>query len=166
MARKFYVIKYNTKERVNNKYFPASAFASTDVSKLVGLTSGFAALLSTASTGIVEYLYEQYGVLRALPDGTCTAKSSQWVIVTPVDRGDVLRCAVSSDISTSGTPAASSDIGKVLGLKGNGPQFPNLSTAGTLLTQGPIRGIIVGVPSTAWVDVQIQNINLVKMTTA
>lgn len=163
---KFYEIKYARSERPMQSYNPGTAFASTDVSKLVGLSSGYVSLLSTASTGVLEYTYEEYGILRGIPDGTCTAKSTQRCFVTPIDRGDVLRCIVSSNISTSGTPAASSDIGKVLGLKGNGPQFPNLSTAGTMLTQGPLRGIVVGVPSTGYVDVKVQNINLVKMTTA
>jgi hypothetical protein len=163
---KFYEIKYTLQGRPNNVLNPGSAFASTDIGKMIGLSSGYLQLLSTVSTGIGLYTYDQFGVLRGLPDGTCTAKSTQRVVYTPIQVGDVLKCIMSSNFSTSGTPATSSDVGKTVGLTGNAPLFVGLSTAGTLLTQGPIRGIIRDVPSTQYVNVQITGINVIKMTTA
>lgn len=164
---KGYTIKFSPSQRLNNAvYNPGSAFASTDQGKLVGLSSGYVSLLSTASTGTSLFTYEQYGILRGLPDGTCTAKSTQRCFVTPIQVGDVLSCIMSSNFSTSGTPAASSDYGKSVGLTQNGPQLPQISTAGTLLTQGPIRAIIQTVDSTSYMTVQIVGLNLVKMTTA
>jgi hypothetical protein len=161
-----YEIKYTRNAKPNIKGYPGSAFATSDLGKMVGLSSSFFSLLSTVSTSIDGYVYDAFGVLRGLPNGTCTAKSTQYVIVAPVYEGDVLKCLMSSNFSTSGTPAASSDIGKTVGLTQNGPLMPGLSTAGTLLTQGALRGIIQSVPSTAYVNVLLTAVQLFKKTTA
>jgi len=163
---KSYELKYTVKARPNMKMNPGSAFATTDYSKMVGLSSGYVSLLSTVSTEIDGFLYEHFGILRGLPNGTCTAKSTQYVVYTPIQEGDVLKCLMSSNFSTSGTPAASSDIGKAVGLTLNGPLMPGLSSAGTLLTLGAIRGIIKDVPSTQYVNIQVTGIQNIKLTTA
>ena len=109
MATKFFELKYacGGQQRIHQIQNPGSAFASTDVNKLVGLSSGYVSLLSTASTSIALFTYEQFGILRAIPDGVCTAKSTQRCVFVPVQTGDVLCALMSSDASTSGTPAAS-----------------------------------------------------------
>lgn len=168
MATKFFTIKYVAQERPAIKANPGSAFASSDVNRLVGMSSGYAQNLvsSTAlSTTIGLNTYNLFGVLRGLPDGTCTAKSTQYVYIDPIGIGDILSVRLSSDVSTSGVPY-SSDVGKTVGLKGNGLEAMGLSTVGTLLTQGPIRGMIVAAPSTSRVDVQIVGLNVTVMTTA
>ncbi len=163
---KSYVLIYNSPARPNMTMNPASAFATSDYGKMIGLTSGYVGLLSTVSTSIDGFLYSHYGILRGLPDGTCTAKSTQRVVYTPIRVGDTLKCLMSSNFSTSGTPAASSDVGKSVGLTQNGPHMPGLSTAGTLLTQGALRAVIAAVPSTGYVTVQVTGLQTVKLTTA
>ena len=141
--------------------FPSGVMDTTDYGKIVTISSGGVELAASASSdvGVAENV-TLYGILRGLPNGKTTAGSSQYVVFTPIQVGDIIDCKQSSDA------LGSSDIGKQLPLGTANVVGIAASTAGTLLTMGGLFGILKEVQSSNRCTVQVVGVRTIKLTTA
>ena len=161
---KFYILKASEGNVSRNNVravFPSGIMDTSDYGKLVTISSGGIELMAAASSdvGVAESV-AMYGILRGLPNGKTTAGSSQYVIFTPVQVGDVLDCKQSSDA------VGSSDIGKQLPLGTANAVGISMSTVGTVLTMGGLFGVLTGVESSNRCTVQVVGVRTIKLTTA